>query len=120
MINQVKLFNLVNKNHSSNLIRIKKLEDNLTIQKNLTNFSLGYLGPDIKNNTIKKDSNWNKRWLKIADYSVDNLSVFVSGANKLNFHKVFKGFSFIENNFILSDIRNAQKGDFITPKEDEN
>ncbi len=119
VINQVKLFNLVNKNHSSNLIRINKLEDNLSIQKNLTNFSLGYLGPDIKNNTIKKDSNWNKRWLKIADYSVDNLSVFVSGANKLNFHKVFRDFSFSENNFILSDIRNAQKGDFITPKEDE-
>ena len=119
VINQVKLFNVVNKNNSSNLIKINKLEDNLSIQKNLTNFSIGYLGPDIKNNTIKKESNWNKRWLKIADYSVDNLSVFVSGANKLNFHKVFRGFSFSENNFILSDIRNAQKGDFITPEGDE-
>ena len=119
VINEVKLFNIVNTNHSSNLICLKNIEDNLTIQKNLTNFPLGYLGPDIDDETIKKDSHWNKSWFKVVDQSASNLSTFISGGNKLNFHKLFKGFSFIEKNFLVSDIRNAQKGDFINPNKDE-
>ena len=59
---------------------------------------------NIEDKNIRNDSSWNKSWFKVADYSVSNLSIFISGGNKLNFHKVFQGFSFIENNFLISDI----------------
>ena len=98
-INEVKLFNLLNKKYASNLIQIKMVEDNTIIKKNLVNFPLGFIGPDIGNKTIKIDSNWNKKWFKIADQSASNLSTFISGGNQVNTHKVFREFSFSEKGF---------------------
>ena len=118
-INEVKLFNLLNKKHASNLIQIKMVEDNTIIKKNLVNFPLGFIGPDIGNKTIKIDSNWNKKWFKIADQSASNLSTFISGGNQVNTHKVFRDFSFTEKDYLIADIRNAKKGDKININSDE-
>ena len=118
-INEVKLFNLINKNHDSNLIHLKLIEDKSIIEKNLINFPMGFIGPEIDNNIIKSDSNWNKRFLRIADYSANNLSTFISGGNKINFHKVFHEFSFIKKDFLIADIRNAKKGDKINTESNE-
>ncbi len=118
-INEVKLFNLINKNHDSNLIHLKLIEDKSIIEKNLINFPMGFIGPEIDNNIIKSDSNWNKRFLRIADYSANNLSTFISGGNKINFHKVFHEFSFIKKDFLIADIRNAKKGDKINIESNE-
>ena len=112
-INEIKLFNLINKKHNSNLIHLNIVEDNSIIEKNLVNFPIGYIGPDIDNKTIKPDSNWEKKWIKIVDNSGSDISTFISGGNKFNSHKVFKNFSFNESDFIISDIRNAKKGDRI-------
>ena len=112
-INEVKLFNLINKTYSSNLINLEIIEDKKIIEKNLVNFPLGFIGPDIDNKTIKVNSNWDKCWTRIVDHSASNLSTFISGGNKLNFHKVFHQFSFNEKDYIISDIRNAKKGDKI-------
>ena len=118
-INEVKLFNLINKKYISNLIHLKIVEDNAIINKNLTNFPLGFIGPDINDETIKTNSSWDKSWIRIADYSASNLSIFVSGGNKVDFHKVFRAFSFIEKKFLISDIRNAKKGDCISQESNE-
>ncbi len=118
-INEVKLFNLINKKYNSNLIHLKIVEDNSTINKNLTNFPLGFIGPDLNDETIKINSSWDKSWIRIADYSASSLSTFVSGGNKTNFHKVFRTFSFIEKKFLISDIRNAKKGDCISLESNE-
>ncbi len=118
-INEVKLFNLLNKKYASNLIHIKMVEDNTIIKKNLVNFPLGFIGPDIGNKTIKLDSNWNKKWFKIADQSASNLSTFISGGNQVNTHKVFREFSFTEKDYLIADIRNAKKGDKININSDE-
>ena len=118
-INEVKLFNLLNKKYASNLIHIKMVEDNTIIKKNLVNFPLGFIGPDIDNKTIKIDSNWNKKWFKIADQSASNLSTFISGGNQVNTHKVFRDFSFTEKDYLIADIRNAKKGDKININSDE-
>lgn len=118
-VNEVKLFNYINKKYFSNIIKLKIIEDNAIIQKNLVNFPLGFIGPDIDNKTIKVDSNWEKYWIKIVDKSASNLSLFISGGNKTNFHKVFKEFSFPEKDFLIADIRNAKKGDKISTENDE-
>jgi len=112
-INEVKLFNLINKLYSFNLINLKKIEDKNIIDKNLVDFPLGYIGPDLDNKTIKENSNWEKTWTRIIDYSASNLSRFISGGNKVNFHKVFQKFSFTSKDFLIEDIRNAKKGDKI-------
>ena len=117
-INEVKLFNLINKLHSSNLLNLIKIEDKNIIEKNLVNFPLGFIGPDLDNETIKSGSNWGKSWTRIVDHSANNLSKFISGGNKENFHKVFQEFSFASKDYLIEDIRNAKKGDKI--KIDEN
>ncbi len=118
-INEVKLFNLLNKKYATNLIKLNIVEDNTIIKKNLVNLPLGFIGPDIDNKTIKIDSNWDKSWIKIADESASNLSTFISGGNKVNTHKVFREFSFTEKDYLIADIRNAKKGDRININSDE-
>jgi len=117
-INEVKLFNLINKLNSSNLLKLQKIEDKNIIEKNLVNFPLGFIGPDLNNESIKASSNWDKKWTRVIDHSASNLSKFVSGANKVNFHKVFQDFSFSSKDYLIEDIRNAKKGDKI--KIDDN
>ena len=117
-INETKLFNLIDKLHSSNLLKVKKIEDKIVIEKNLVNFPLGFIGPDLDNETIKADSKWDKKWIRIIDYSASCLSKFVSGGNKINFHKVFQEFSFDSKDYLIGDIRDAKKGDKI--KIDDN
>ena len=85
-------------------------------------FSRQYLTPRInkaKDEIIKSNSNWDKSWMRIADPSASKLSTFVSGGNKVNFHKVFQTFSFMEKQFLIADIRNAKKGDRICLENNE-
>ncbi len=117
-INEVKLFNLLNKLYSSNLLNLGKIEDKNIIEENLVDFPIGFIGPDLDNNTIKATSNWDKKWTRIIDHSASNLSSFLSGANKVNWHKFFQEFSFTSKDYIVEDIRNAKKGDRI--KDDDN
>ncbi len=118
-INEVKLFNLISKLHSFNLINLKKIEDKNTIEKNLVDFPLGFIGPDLDNKTIKASSNWEKKWTRIIDHSASDLSKFISGGNKVNFHKVFQEFSFDSQGYLIGDIRNAKKGDKVSIYNDE-
>ena len=118
-INEVKLFNLINKLHHFNLLNLKKIEDKNTIEKNLVDFPLGFIGPDLDNKTIKASSNWEKKWTRIIDHSASDLSNFISGGNKVNFHKVFQEFSFASKEYLIGDIRNAKKGDKISIDNDE-
>ncbi len=118
-INEVKLFNLINKLHNLNLLNLKKIEDKNTIEKNLVDFPLGFIGPDLDNETIKASSNWDKKWTRIIDKSTCDLSKFISGGNKVNFHKVFQEFSFASKEYLIGDIRNAKKGDKISIDNDE-
>ena len=118
-INEVKLFNLINENNTSNLIQLQIIEDKRIIEKNLMNFPLGFIGPDIDDKTIKVDSNWDKSWIRIVDYSASNLSRFISGGNKLDLHKVFNKFSFNKKDFLIADVRNAREGDQIKISSNE-
>ncbi|MDC2975006.1 proline--tRNA ligase [Prochlorococcus sp. AH-736-K09] len=118
-INEVKLFNLINLKHSSSLINLDIIENKSIVEKNLVDFPLGFIGPDIDNKNIKVNSNWNKKWFRIVDNSAKNLSTFISGGNKINFHKVFKKYSFEEEEFLTADIRNAKQGDKINAESNE-
>ena len=118
-INEVKLFNLINSKYDSNLISLNKIEQDKILEKNLVNLPLGFIGPNIDNEFIKNDSNWEKNWVRIVDHSAKALSKFISGSNKLNFHKVFNNNLFADNNYIIADIRNAKKGDKVDINSDE-
>ncbi len=118
-INEIKIFNLLNKIHDSNLINLSIIENKSSIKKNLSGLPMGYLGPDISDEFINKNSLWEKRWVRIVDYSASKLESFISGANQLNVHKYFKSWISLDNTFITSDIRNAQEGDYISLDKEE-
>ena len=119
LINEIKIFNLLNKRYKSNLISLSKIENESSINKNLCDLPIGYLGPDIDDEFINKNSPWEKKWLRVVDYSASKLSSFISGANKLNFHRYFNSWESLDKSFITSDIRNAQEGDFISTNNEE-
>ena len=118
-INEIKIFNLLNKIHDSNLINLSIIENKSSINKNLSGLPMGYLGPDISDEFINKNSLWEKQWVRIVDYSASKLESFISGANQLNVHKYFKSWISLDNTFITSDIRNAQEGDYISLDKEE-
>ena len=113
-VNEVKVFNLINQKNNLNLIKLIKLEDSNLIEKNLNELPLGFLGPDLEDNFIKTNSNWRKNWFRIVDYSAKSLSCFISGANKIDFHKIYKSWENIDKDFIIADIRNAKEGDKVS------
>ncbi len=118
-INEIKVFNLLNKMYDSNLINLSIIENKSSINKNLFGLPLGFLGPDISDEFIHKNSQWEKQWVRIVDYSASKLESFISGANQVNVHKYFKSWSSLDNTFITSDIRNAQEGDIISIDNEE-
>ena len=118
-INEIKIFNLLNKIYDSNLINLSIIENKSSINKNLSGLPMGYLGPDISDEFINKNSLWEKQWVRIVDYSASKLESFISGANQLNVHKYFKSWISLDNTFITSDIRNAQEGDYISLDKEE-
>ena len=118
-INEIKIFNLLNKIYDSNLINLSIIENKSSINKNLSGLPMGYLGPDISDEFINKNSLWEKQWVRIVDYSASKLESFISGANQVNVHKYFKSWISLDNTFITSDIRNAQEGDFISLDKEE-
>ncbi len=118
-INEIKIFNLLNKIHDSNLINLSIIENKSSNNKNLSGLPMGYLGPDISDEFINKNSLWEKRWVRIVDYSASKLESFISGANQLNVHKYFKSWISLDDTFITSDIRNAQEGDYISLDKEE-
>ncbi len=111
-INEVKLSNFINKNSKSNLINLCLVETNLSKELELVKLPFGFLGPDF-NNYFKKGSQDEIRWLRIVDNSAFNLSKFISGSNKIDYHKFFNSWKEIDEEFTVADIRNAKEGDFI-------
>jgi len=118
-INEIKIFNLLNEIYDINLINLSIIEKKSSINKNLFNLPMGYLGPDISDDIISKNSQWEKRWIRIVDFSASELKCFISGANKQGFHKYFESWKSLDNTFITSDVRNAQEGDFISLDKEE-
>ena len=117
-VNEVKLFNLVDTKYEKSLINLSIIENNNEIEKNLDNLPFGFIGPDIDDSIIKNDSNWQKSWLRIVDHSANNLNLFVTGANKIDYHKI-NSFNSIGQKFINADIRNSKQGDYISIKGTE-
>ena len=113
-INETKVSNLLKKIYDSNLINLSKIENNVDIDKNLKKLPFGFIGPDLEDEYIKKDSLWNRKWLRIVDYSARDLKIFISGANKIDFHRYINSWDSIENTITFADIRNAQEGDFVS------
>ena len=118
-INDVKAFNLIDKTKQSNLLTLSIIESDLEIKKNLRELPLGFIGPDLKDQLIKKNSSWEKKWVRILDHSAFDLSNFISGANKVDFHKFFNSWEFIGDNYIEADIRNSKAGDYIEEESSE-
>ena len=118
-INDVKVFNLIDKTKTSNLITLSLIESDLEIKKNLNELPLGFIGPDLEDQLIKKNSFWEKKWVRIVDHSAHNLSKFISGANKVDFHKIFNSWKFIGDSYIKADIRNSKAGDYLDKDSSE-
>ncbi len=118
-INEIKMFNLLNEIYDSNLINLSIIDNQSLNNDNLIDLPIGYLGPDISDEIINKNSQWEKQWIRIIDYSASKLKSFISGANQVNFHKYFKSWKYLDDTFITSDIRNAQEGDFVSSEKKE-
>ena len=118
-INEVKLFNLINQKYKSNLISLEVIDKESDAIKNLNQVPFGFLGPDLEDNKINLDSKWEKRWIRVVDFSAYELSTFISGSNNVNFHKFFNSWSSLTQHFIKADVRRAKEGDYLSLDKNE-
>tara|TARA_Y100001968_G_C19445152_1_gene764922 strand:+ start:1808 stop:3598 length:1791 start_codon:yes stop_codon:yes gene_type:complete len=118
-INEVKLYNLVTQVSKSNLISLTLIDKESDALKNLNKANFGFLGPDLEDNQINLQSTWGKEWLRVVDFSAFELSMFISGANKKDYHKFFNSWGSLSQQFIKADVRNAMEGDYLSLDKNE-
>ena len=118
-VNEVKLFNLINQKNESNLLSLDVIDKETNITQNLNNVPFGFIGPDLEDNRINSDSKWEKKWIRVVDKSAFELSKFVSGANKTDYHRFFNSWESIKQPLINADVRNAKQGDYFAKDKNE-
>ena len=118
-INEVKLFNLLTKNYNSSLISLSLLDKETNSGENSSQIPFGYLGPDLEDDFIKNKKNFEEKWFRVVDLSAFELSNFISGANKIDYHKFFKSWDIVKQPFIRCDVRNAKEGDYVSNDSNE-
>ena len=118
-VNEVKLYNLINQKNESNLLSLDVIDKETNITQNLNNVPFGFIGPDLEDNRINSDSKWEKKWIRVVDKSAFELSKFVSGANKTDYHRFFNSWESIKQPLIKADVRNAKQGDYFAKDKNE-
>jgi len=112
-LNEVKLSNLLIKNHGDkwgNLLQIYSLEPSSLGDASL--IPMGYVGPDLADAVLAGSENLALEFLRYVDTSAASLNNFVCGANQANHHLVNACWG--EAGFplpIVDDLRAAQAGD---------
>ncbi|RMF25668.1 MAG: proline--tRNA ligase [Cyanobacteria bacterium J083] len=115
-INEVKLQNELTKlasNYGAKSIISLTVPDAQAQQKwSTTNLPLGYIAPDLADDYLAKKEHIAGKIVRIADKTVTDLTDFVTGANKLNYHLLGANWG-KEFNLpkLIVDIRKAQPGD---------
>ena len=90
-------------------IRIITNED--TKKQGISKIPFGFIGPDLSDNLLSEAKLWEKKFIRIADNSVENLESFICGNNIKDEHKIFYNWNLLNTEQLICDIRKAKPGD---------
>ncbi len=111
LINEVKLKNVATNKIGKSLVNLEKITPQLVEEEGLGEFPFGFIGPDLDDSILKNAKTWEPNFLRLADETALGINVFVSGANKIDFHHAYMEWKALSRLPEKVDIRAAKDGD---------
>jgi len=110
-VNEVKLLNELSKNLKQNVLEVRAISDEDLKKQGINNFPFGYIGPDLSDNLLLKSKVWEKKFIRLSDFSVRDLKSFVCGNNIKDEHRIFYNWNLLNTHQLICDVRKAKAGD---------
>ena len=101
----------VSKELNQNVLEIRSISDEDIKKEGITNFPFGFIGPDLDDNLLSKANVWEKKFIRLSDFSVRDIKSFICGNNIKDEHRIFYNWDLINTQNLICDIRKAKTGD---------
>ena len=110
-LNEVKLLNTLSSHLGKSVLEIIPITNENLNSQGITSIPFGSLGPDLSDSFLDTAKDWQKKFLRFADYTAGELDNFVCGANKKDQHRTGMNWSLVGGLPNQIDIRKAKAGD---------
>jgi len=110
-VNEIKLLNEISKKLNLNVLEVRSIAYEDIEKQGINNIPFGFIGPDLSDNLLSKAKVWEKKFIRLSDYSVKDIKSFVCGSNVKDEHRVFYNWDLINTEQLICDIRKAKAGD---------
>ncbi|MBW3041535.1 proline--tRNA ligase [Prochlorococcus marinus] len=110
-LNIVKLSNEISHNLKQNVLEIRAISNDDLLKEGILNIPFGFIGPDLNDNVLSNAKVWEKKFIRLADFSAKDLKIFICGNNIEDEHRVFYNWDLLNTNQQTCDLRKAKAGD---------
>ncbi len=110
-INEIKLSNEISKKLNQNVLEIKVISNEDIKKQGISKIPFGFIGPDLSDNLLSEAKEWEKKFIRLSDFSVIDIKSFICGNNIKDEHKIFYNWDLINTDNFTCDIRKAKAGD---------
>ena len=110
-VNDVKLSNEIFKELNQNVLEIRAINNEDIKTQGINNIPFGYIGPDLNDDLLLNAKVWEKKFIRLSDFSVTDIKSFVCGNNIKDEHRIFYSWDLLNTEHSICDVRKAKAGD---------
>tara|TARA_B100000579_G_scaffold427424_1_gene436007 strand:+ start:43 stop:1833 length:1791 start_codon:yes stop_codon:yes gene_type:complete len=110
-VNDVKLSNEISNKLKTNILDVRSISDEDIKKQGITSIPFGFIGPDLNDDLLSKAKEWEKKFIRLSDFSVVDIKSFVCGNNIKDEHRIFYNWNLINTDQSICDVRKAKAGD---------
>ena len=110
-VNEIKLLNELSQQLKQNVLEVKVISDEDIKKQGITNIPFGFIGPDLSDNLLSKAKVWEKKFIRISDFSVSDIKSFVCGNNIKDEHKIYYNWTLLDTKQLICDVKKAKAGE---------
>ena len=110
-VNDVKLLNEIFKELNQNVLEIRAINNEDIKTQGINNIPFGYIGPDLNDDLLLNAKAWEKKFIRLSDFSVTDIKSFVCGNNIKDEHRIFYSWDLLNTEQSICDVRKAKAGD---------
>ena len=118
-VNEIKLSNKISHILKIIILEIKPISNEDLREEGISNIPFGFIGPNLQDKILSEAKEWEKKFIRLADISVENLESFICGNNIKDQHRICPDWDLLNTDFIFSDIRKAKAGDRCVHDENQ-
>tara|TARA_B100000965_G_scaffold20534_1_gene15469 strand:- start:439 stop:2202 length:1764 start_codon:yes stop_codon:yes gene_type:complete len=110
-VNDVKLLNEIFKELNQNVLEIRAINNEDIKTQGINNIPFGYIGPDLNDDLLLNAKVWEKKFIRLSDFSVTDIKSFICGNNIKDEHRIFYRWDLLNTEQSTCDVRKAKAGD---------